>query len=249
MSSQTLPAVPGAFDSQDVILGAVRDLQKRKMGRSGIAQVLAGSRSRKMKQLGLHESPHYGKLTRLTQDQIVEQIDRLIQTGQLRLIPGQYPSVVLASPAAQKKAGQTTAQMANVDNTEPVESPTPDETPKEASKQDTSPTPNLEFPFNPVPTAAGWAILRAVQSQDGELARAGVVHFLRGTTEMGARPTANNTALPGYRFLVQYPHQELLTAIDLFIEHKLLVVEATEQLSVWLTQRGKAALIAVKAPE
>ena len=64
-SSQTLPAIPGALDSQDVILGAVRDLQKRKMGRSGIAQVLAGSRSRKMKQLKLEESPHYGKLTRL----------------------------------------------------------------------------------------------------------------------------------------------------------------------------------------
>ena len=95
----------------------------------------------------------------------------------------------------------------------------------------------------------GWAILRVVQSQDGELARGGVAHFLRGTTEMGARPTANTTPLPGYRFLVQYPHQELLTAIDLFIERKLLVVEATEQLSVWLTQRGQAALTAVKAPE
>ena len=254
-TAQTLPAIPGALDSQDVILGAVRDLQKRKMGRSGIAQVLAGSRSRKMKQLRLEESPHYGKLTRLTQDQIVEQIDSLIQTGQLRLIPGQYPSVVLASPAAQKKAEQTTAQGANTDNTEPVESRTQGESSKEAPEQHTSstpqpqpPVPTLQSPFNPVPTAVGWAILRVVQSQDGELARAGVAHFLRGTTEMGARPTANTTTLPGYRFLVQYPHQELLTAIDLFIERKLLVVEATEQLSVWLTQRGQAALTAVKAP-
>ena len=146
-----LPAIPGALDSQDVILGAVRDLQRRKMGRSGIAQVLAGSRSRKMKQLGLDESPLYGKLTRLTQDQIVEQIDSLIQTGQLRLIPGQYPSVILASPAVQKKSGQTTAQIANVDDTEPVESRTPDETPKVALKQHTLSTPHPPPPLIPTP--------------------------------------------------------------------------------------------------
>jgi len=93
-----------------------------------------------------------------------------------------------------------------------------------------------------LPTAVGWAILRVVESQDGELPRSGVVHFLRGTTDLGARPPSGRTALPGFRFLVHYPHQELLRAVDILIERKLVVVEATEHLHLWLTQRGKAAL-------
>jgi len=88
-----------------------------------------------------------------------------------------------------------------------------------------------------------------VQSQDGELSRSGVVHFLRGTADIGARPASGRTALPGFRFLAQYAHQDLLRAVDLLIERKLLVVEATEQLHLWLTQRGKAALMTLKSEE
>src|SRR5207249_4654400 len=75
-----------------------------------LAQVLAGSQSRKIKQLKLDASPHYGKLARLTQDQIIEQIDGLISAGQLRLILGQYPTVVLAPPAAKPGSGVATTQ-------------------------------------------------------------------------------------------------------------------------------------------
>src|SRR5207247_3895380 len=103
--------IPGALDSQAVVLEAVRDLQKRGLGRSGLAQVLAGSQSRKIKQLKLDASPHYGKLARLTQDQIIEQIDGLISAGQLRLIPGQYPTVVLAPPAAKPGPGVATPRV------------------------------------------------------------------------------------------------------------------------------------------
>jgi hypothetical protein len=81
-----------------------------------------------------------------------------------------------------------------------------------------------------------------VETQDGVLPRSGVVHFLRGTTDVGIKPSSGRTALPGFRFLAQYPHQDLLRAVDLLVERKLLVVEATEHLHLWLTQRGKAAL-------
>ena len=258
--------IPGALDSRAVVLEAVRDLQKRGLGRSGLAQVLAGSQSRKIKQLKLDASPHYGKLARLTQDQIIEQIDGLISAGQLRLIPGQYPTVVLAPPAAKPGSGVATTQTpAPVPQEKPALSPVVQARPSPNQSRDilSTPDPRLQTPdsrpqtpdsrpqtpFDPLPAAVGWAILRVVQSQDGELSRSGVVHFLRGTADIGARPASGRTALPGFRFLAQYAHQDLLRAVDLLIERKLLVVEATEQLHLWLTQRGKAALMTLKSEE
>src|SRR5262249_26541987 len=77
-AQSSAPPVSAALDARPTILTAVRDLQRRGLGRSGLAQVLAGSRSQRMKQLKLDISPHYGKLARLTQEQIIEQIDSLI---------------------------------------------------------------------------------------------------------------------------------------------------------------------------
>jgi hypothetical protein len=95
----------------------------------------------------------------------------------------------------------------------------------------------------------GWAILRVVQTQDGELPRSGVAHFLRGTTDLGARLTAQSTNLPGYRFLAHYPHQELLRAVDILVERKFVVIEASEYLHLWLTQRGAALLKTLREQE
>jgi ATP-dependent DNA helicase RecQ len=249
------PLVSAALDPRATILAAVRDLQKRGLGRSGLSQVLAGSQSRRMKQLGLDLSPHYGKLSRLTQEQIIEQIDSLISAGELRLLPGQYPAVVLAKPASRAATARSpvsapqekpppvpiaNARPAPYQTADPLQAPdaghrTPDLGPQ-------SPAPSTHSPFAPLPTAVGWAILRVVEGRDGDLPRSGVVHFLRGTTDLGAHSTSSRTTLPGFRFLVQYPHQELLRAVDLLVERKLLVVEATEHLHLWLTQRGKAAL-------
>lgn len=246
--SPNLP-IPGALDSRVVILAAVRDLQKRGLGRSGLAQVLAGSQSRRMKQLKLDASPHYGKLSRLTQDQIIEEIDSLVSAGELRVLPGPYPAVVLASPTAKLEPKEVATQSSDSSIQTPdsqSETSVPI-SPTAPSPQSLAPHP--QSPFDPVPTAVGWAILRVVQNQDGELARSGVVHFLRGTSEIGAQPARGNHALPGFRFLAQYPHQELLRAVDLLIERKLLVVEASEHLHLWLTQRGKAAMGVVKSEE
>jgi len=289
-AQSSAPPVSAAFDTRVAILAAVRDLQKRGLGRSGLAQVLAGSQSRRMKQLKLDISPHYGKLARLTQDQIIEQIDSLISTGELRLLPGQYPAVVLAKPAprmatarspvsapqekptvipaasARTTPNQTVNSLQTPDSELRPSTPTPltlDSKPQTPDSDPRTPTPSPktldskswtpdsglrtpnsspQSPFAPLPDAVGWAILRVVQNQDGELPRSGVVHFLRGTTDLGARSSSWRTALPGFRFLAQYPHQDLLRAVDLLVERKLLVVEATEHLHLWLTQRGKAAL-------
>src|SRR5215510_15219470 len=208
-----------------------------------------------MKQLKLDISPHYGKLARLTQEQIIEQIDSLISAGELRLLPGQYPTVVLAKPASRVATARPSVSApqekppvvpaTNV-RTTPNQTVDPLRTP-DSGLRTPIPNPQLSIPnpsspFTPLPVAVGWAILRVVEGQDGELPRSGVVHFLRGTTDLGTRSTSSRTTLPGFRFLVQYPHQELLRAVDLLVERKLLVVEATEHLHLWLTQRGKAAL-------
>jgi len=259
----------GTLDVRALVLAAVRDLQKRGLGRSGLAQVLAGSQSRRMKQLKLDTSPHFAKLTRLTQEQIIAQIDSLISSGVLHLTPGPYPAVVMAkTPTAgtparepaqspQEKISATPAAHTRpaLDHTiAPVPTPnlesrTPNSQPQPLDLKPQTPdvgrrTPDATppSPFDPLPVAVGWAILRVVETQDGRLPRSGVVHFLRGTTDMGARPSYSRTTLPGFRFLAQYPHQDLLRAVDLLVERKLLVVEATEHLHLWLTQRGKAAL-------
>jgi len=144
--------------------------------------------------------------------------------------PQEKPTVI---PVAGARA--TPNQTVNPAQTPDPELQTPTPSPQ-------PPAPNPQSPFAPLPDAVGWAILRVVQNQDGELPRSGVVHFLRGTTDLGTRSSSWRTALPGFRFLAQYPHQDLLHAVDLLIEKKLLVVEATEHLHLWLTQRGKAAL-------
>jgi ATP-dependent DNA helicase RecQ len=261
-AQSSAPPVSAALDTRATVRAAVRDLQKRGLGRSGLAQVLAGSQSRRMKQLKLDTSPHYGKLARLTQEQIIEQIDSLISAGELRLLPGPYPAVVLSKPKLggpplrapapalpEKISAELIAPLPPVPNQAKGPLPTPDAGPRTLDPRPQTPipdprppAPSPQSPFDPLPVAVGWAILRVVETQDGELPRSGVVHFLRGTTDLGARPTSWRTALPGFRFLAQYPHQNLLRAVDLLVERRLLVVEATEHLHLWLTQRGKAAL-------
>ena len=228
------------FDSRPTILAAVADLQKRGLGRSGLAQVLAGSKSQRMRQLQLDTSPHYGALARFTQDQIIEQIDSCIQAGALRLIPGQYPRVVLPPG---KKIASTPPEKTSQAVPEPVQAPPSEPPPSPQAPPIPSPS---SAPFGGLPTEVCRAVLGAVQTQDGQLSRSGVAHFLRGTTDLGARPAAENAGLPGYRALARHPHQELLAAVDVLVEHKLLVIEASEYLYVWLTQRGAAALDALK---
>ena len=228
------------FDSRPTILAAVADLQKRGLGRSGLAQVLAGSKSQRMRQLQLDTSPHYGALARFTQDQIIEQIDNCIQAGALRLIPGQYPRVVL--PPGKKIVSNPPEKTAQA-VPEPVQAPPSEPPPSPQASPIPSPS---SAPFGGLPTEVCRAVLGVVQTQDGQLSRSGVAHFLRGTTDLGARPAAENAGLPGYRALTRRPHQELLAAVDVLVEHKLLVIEASEYLYVWLTQRGAAALDALK---
>ena len=245
LAAQPQTSALEAFDSRPIILAAVADLQKRGLGRSGLAQVLSGSKSQRMRQLQLDSSPHYGTLTRFTQDQIIEQIDDCIQAGQLRLIPGQYPRVVLP-PAQAKKPASTPPEKPSQSVPEPIET-LPSEPPA-APQAPPAPSPS-SAPFGSVPTEVCRAVLDVVQTQDGQLSRSGVAHFLRGTTDLGDRPAAKNATLRGHRSLAQHSHQELLRAVDVLVEQKLLVIEASEYLYLWLTQHGATALKTRKTQE
>lgn len=249
------------LDGRTTILDTVRSLQKLKLGRLELAQILAGrSQSRWMKRLKRKASAHYGKLARLTQKQIMEQIDELIKSGVLHLTSGSYPVVVLQAPtagtpprnpapASQKDPlGTPPVPTHSPQEPVPVPAPTPHDTPSSPTLQSEAPahesrTPGSHAAFEPLPAAVGAAILRVVATQDGVFPRSGVVHFLRGeAAELGIRPASWRTALPGFGLLAQHPHHDLLQAVDLLIARKLVVVEATDHLHLWLTQRGKAAL-------
>lgn len=227
------PSAPSLPDSRPIILAAVADLQKRGLGRSGLAQVLSGSRSQRMRQLQLDSSPHYAALARFTQEQIIEQIDACIQAGALRLIPGQYPRVVLP-PTQAKKAAST-----------PTETPASEPSPPPQARPALGTSSSLS---DSVPAEVCRAVLALIRTQDGQLSRSEVAHILRGTTAPGAPPADKTAAVPGYRSLARHSHQDLLRAVDVLIEQKLLVIEASEYLHLWLTQRGAASLKTIKAP-
>ncbi len=242
LPEETQPA-PSLPDSRPIILAAVADLQKRGLGRSGLAQVLSGSRSKRVHQLQLDSSPHYAALARLTQDQIIEQIDACIQAGALRLIPGQYPRVVLPPPQT-RKAALTPTETPSQAVPEPVETPPSEPAPPPQARPALSASSTLS---DPVPAEVCRAVLDLVRTQDGQLSRSEVAHVLRGTTPPGARPADKTAALPGYRSLARHSRQDLLRAVDVLIEQKLLVVEASEYLYLWLTQQGAASLTTLAA--
>jgi hypothetical protein len=49
--------------------------------------------------------------------------------------------------------------------------------------------------------------------------------------------------------LADSPHQELLRAVDMLVERKFVVIEASEYLHLWLTQRGAAMLKTLREQE
>jgi hypothetical protein len=66
------------------------------MGRSGIAQLLNGSKSKMMDTLQLKSSPFYAQLSDFTQKEIISYIDNLIYKGKLAIIGGDYPLLFIA---------------------------------------------------------------------------------------------------------------------------------------------------------
>ncbi|HKV38533.1 MAG TPA: ATP-dependent DNA helicase RecQ [Blastocatellia bacterium] len=62
-----------------------------RLGRTTVADVLTGSRRRRLLDLGLDSDPSYAKLKRTDRDRVIEWIDDLIERRLLATTPGKYP--------------------------------------------------------------------------------------------------------------------------------------------------------------
>ncbi len=76
------------------ILAVVKQGQGRP-GRSMVAAIITGSKSKKLLENGLDQGPNYGKFRGMKQDDVIASIDRLIQKGLLQVIWGTYPRLTL----------------------------------------------------------------------------------------------------------------------------------------------------------
>ena len=79
---------------------------RENFGRTMVAAVLKGSKSKKVTQFGLDRLPTYGSLQDMTEKEIVDLINVLIAEGYLSLTEGQYPLLRLTGNAAPVLNGQ-----------------------------------------------------------------------------------------------------------------------------------------------
>jgi hypothetical protein len=97
--------LPKAVTAQEwfplIVLETVRSLQERPIGRSRLAQLLNGSRSKHMQEFGYERHRFFGKLHHLSQRQLVELIDSLLAARYLRLGGGELP-VLSLTPLGQQ---------------------------------------------------------------------------------------------------------------------------------------------------
>ena len=95
--------MPKAVTAQEwfplIVLETVRSLQQRPVGRSRLAQLLNGSRAQDIQQFGYDRHKFYGKLSVLSQRQVVELIDAMIEARYLRLSGGELP-ILTVTPRA-----------------------------------------------------------------------------------------------------------------------------------------------------
>ncbi len=103
-TSQTLDDLPQAVTPQEwlplIVLETVRSLP-RPVGRTRLAQLLAGSQAKKMQQYGYTQHKFYGKLGHLSQPQITSLIDALIGEKYLRFSGGELPVLALSPLGGQ----------------------------------------------------------------------------------------------------------------------------------------------------
>ena len=94
----------GSKELNKVILDLAYTLQG-KVGRTTIAQILTGSKAAKLTEKGLHRLEAYGSLAGARQDEILDSIDNLIDSGLLKVVSGMYPKVLLSESGRTYLAG------------------------------------------------------------------------------------------------------------------------------------------------
>ena len=94
-ATERIEDLPKAVTAQEwfplIVLETVRSLHQRPVGRSRLAQLLNGSRAQDIHQFGYDRHKFYGKLSGLSQRQVIELIDAMIETRYLRLSGGDLP--------------------------------------------------------------------------------------------------------------------------------------------------------------
>jgi ATP-dependent DNA helicase RecQ len=110
-SQATPPAASGNVSKMNhaeraglIILDCIRRLPV-KVGREKLAQVLRGSKAQEMIKFRYDQTVYYGRLAALTQAQIEDFIEQLMDLGYIKGIGGEYP-VVCLSPAGENAIRQ-----------------------------------------------------------------------------------------------------------------------------------------------
>ena len=82
MSNHAVSSDPGRTETQMIILSCVQSIPG-KLPRSGIAKLLVGSHSQRVLKYTAH--PDYGRLSHLPRNIVMQEIDALINRGDLAL--------------------------------------------------------------------------------------------------------------------------------------------------------------------
>ncbi len=82
MSNRAVRSDPGRTETQMIILSCVQS-QPGKLPRSGIAKLLVGSESQRVLKYTAH--PDYGRLSHLARNIVMQEIDALLNRGDLDL--------------------------------------------------------------------------------------------------------------------------------------------------------------------
>jgi ATP-dependent DNA helicase RecQ len=104
-------AAPGAAGGQAAGRGAMTILEAVNLlnglvGRTTVAAVLTGSKSKKVTEANLHRSSLYGSLSGRSQDSVVKDIDELIDQGHIVSVGDYYPKVKLSASGRALLSGR-----------------------------------------------------------------------------------------------------------------------------------------------
>jgi ATP-dependent DNA helicase RecQ len=100
-----LAASPASDRVARIILRTVADFHGR-LGRTTIADVLIGSKRKKIVELGLDRSEHYGALRLHTQERAINWIDELIAQQLLKITPDEYPCLLITEKGSEALSGE-----------------------------------------------------------------------------------------------------------------------------------------------
>lgn len=75
-------------------------------GRTTLAQILCGSGAKKLKESGYTSLPNFGAFRAFKQDQLLDHIDDLVASADLRVSPGMYPKVQITQSGMGKLKDQ-----------------------------------------------------------------------------------------------------------------------------------------------